>query len=177
MAIITATFHTPVGEILAGAMDTGICLLDFKYRKLLPAIQKRVATGLNNTFEEGNHPLLDDLRCELDEYFAGKRQHFSVPLQPVGSEFQRLVWKSLLEIPFGQTVTYLHQAQVYGDEKAIRAVATANGLNGIAIIIPCHRVIGADGSLTGYAGGLSAKRWLLDHERRHVGKEIQASLF
>lgn len=163
--------------MVAGATDAGICLFDFKYRKLLPAIQRRISVGLNDVFGDGEHPLLNDLRHELDEYFAGKRQQFSVPVYPIGSDFQKSVWESLLRIPYGRTVTYMHQAKVYGDEKAIRAVATANGMNGIAILIPCHRVIGADGSLTGYAGGLSAKRWLLAHERKHAGLESQVSLF
>lgn len=177
MPIITKTFDTPVGEMIAGATDSGICLLDFKWRKMMPAIQRRIATGLDQTFEEGEHPFIDQVRLELHEYFEGARKEFSVPMLTVGSDFQKSVWDSLLRIAYGHTVTYLHQAKVYGDEKALRAVATANGMNCIAIIIPCHRVIGADGSLTGYAGGLTAKRWLLEHERRHAGLELQASLF
>jgi methylated-DNA-[protein]-cysteine S-methyltransferase len=177
MPIITTTFRTPVGDMIAGATDAGICLLDFRYRKMMPAIQRRITEGLGELFEEGRHALLDNVQQELQEYFDGKRKEFSIPLQPVGSDFQRSVWQSLLRIPFGHTVTYMHQAKVYGDEKAIRAVATANGMNSIAILIPCHRVIGADGSLTGYAGGLTAKRWLLEHERKYAGKELQTSLF
>jgi O-6-methylguanine DNA methyltransferase len=177
MPIFTKTFSTPVGEMIAGATDAGICLLDFKWRKMMPAIQRRITVGLDEAFEEGEHPLLEQVQQELQAYFDGKRKEFSVPLQTVGSDFQKSVWDSLLRIPFGRTVTYLHQAKVYGDEKAIRAVATANGMNSIAIIIPCHRVIGADGSLTGYAGGLTAKRWLLEHERKHAGLEMQTSLF
>jgi AraC family transcriptional regulator of adaptative response/methylated-DNA-[protein]-cysteine methyltransferase len=177
VAIITTTFSTPIGEMIAGATDAGICLLDFRYRKLMPAIQRRITTGLGKTLEEGHHPLFTGLRKELDEYFEGTRQEFTVPVQPIGSDFQLSVWDSLLRIPYGRTVTYMHQAKVHGDEKAIRAVATANGMNSLAIIIPCHRVIGADGSLTGYAGGLTAKRWLLQHERKHAGLELQSSLF
>ena len=177
MAIATTTFSTPVGDMIAGATDAGLCLFDYRYRKLMPAIRRRIESGLNDTFEEGNHPLFAELRKELDEYFAGTRQEFSIPVHPIGSDFQQSVWSSLLGIPYGHTVTYMHQAKVYGDEKAIRAIATANGMNCLAIIIPCHRVIGADGSLTGYAGGLPAKRWLLQHERKNAGKEMQASLF
>jgi O-6-methylguanine DNA methyltransferase len=177
MPIVTTTFSTPVGEMIAGATDAGVCLLDYKWRKMMPAIQKRIGQGLNESFEEGEHPLIDLVQQELLEYFEGKRKEFSVPLQTVGSDFQKSVWDSLLRIDYGHTVTYMHQAKVYGDEKAIRAVATANGMNSIAIIIPCHRVIGADGSLTGYAGGITAKRWLLEHERKHAGLEMQASLF
>jgi O-6-methylguanine DNA methyltransferase len=177
VAIITTVFSTPVGEMIAGATDAGICLFDFKYRKMLPAIQRRISTGLNDSFVDGTHPLIADLRKELDEYFSGTRTTFSVPLQPVGSEFQQKIWTALQRIPYGSVATYMQQAKVYGDEKAIRAVATANGMNGIAIIIPCHRVIGTNGSLTGYAGGLTAKRWLLEHERKHAGSEVQSSLF
>ena len=177
MAIFTTILYTPVGEMTAGATDSGICLLDFKYRKLFPAIQRRISTGLNEAFVEGGHPLLDMLRQELDEYFAGARREFTVPLQPVGSDFQLKIWAALMQISYGSVATYLQQSKVYGDEKAIRAVATANGMNGIAIIIPCHRVIGANGSLTGYGGGLTAKRWLLNHERSNAGGDVQASLF
>jgi O-6-methylguanine DNA methyltransferase len=177
MAIFTTTFTTPVGEMIAGATDAGICLFDFRYRKSMPAIQRRIAAGLNDSFAEGTHPFIDQLRIELDEYFGGSRKDFSVPLQLVGSDFQKKIWLALQSIPYGHVATYLQQAKAYGDEKAIRAVATANGMNGIAIIIPCHRVIGTNGSLTGYGGGLTAKRWLLDHERRHAGAEVQSSLF
>ena len=177
MAIFTTHIDTPIGEMVAGATDSGVCLLDFKYRKQLSTIQQRISSGLNDAFVEDAHPLLDDLRRELDEYFTGKRKQFSLPLQPVGSDFQQRIWTALGGISYGTVATYLQQARVYGDEKAIRAVATANGMNGIAIMIPCHRVIGTNGSLTGYAGGLPAKRWLLDHERRHSGGEIQSSLF
>jgi O-6-methylguanine DNA methyltransferase len=177
MPIITKTFNTPIGEMIAGATDAGICLLDFKWRRMMPAIRRRLSEGLSAEFEEGAHPLLDGVQSELHEYFSGTLKAFTIPLQPVGSDFQKSVWDSLLRIPYGKTVTYLHQAKVYGDEKAIRAVATANGMNSIAIIIPCHRVIGADGSLTGYAGGLTAKRWLLEHERKHAGLELQTTLF
>ena len=110
---------------------------------------------------------------QLQEYFEGRRTEFSLPLDPEGTEFQKRVWNRLLEIPFGETLTYGEQSAELGDVKAIRAVAAANGRNPLAIIIPCHRVIGADGSLTGYAGGLWRKKWLLDHET----PPLQTSLF
>lgn len=143
----------------------------------MPVIKQRVQNGLREVFEEGEHPLLDQLWAELQAYFEGRLKAFKVPIQPVGTAFQKIIWQNLQQIPYGSVASYLQQSKVYGDEKAIRAVATANGMNGIAIIIPCHRVIGTNGSLTGYAGGLTAKRWLLEHERRHAGKELQASLF
>lgn len=101
---------------------------------------------------------------QLDEYFAGNRTEFDLKLNPQGTDFQLSVWNELLNIPFGKTRTYLEQTKQIGDPKAIRAVASANGKNPIWIIIPCHRVIGSDGSLTGYAGGIWRKKWLLDHE-------------
>lgn len=110
---------------------------------------------------------------ELDEYFNGKRRVFTIPINPSGTEFQGRVWNQLCKIPFGKTISYIELARQLGDEKAIRAVGTANGQNPIPIIIPCHRVIGNDGSLTGYAGGLLKKQWLLEHE----GAIQQRSLF
>ena len=107
---------------------------------------------------------LKECVTQLDEYFNGTRQQFSLKLNPDGTKFQKRVWKELLNIPFGKTLSYLQLTKELGDIKAIRAVANANGKNPIWIIIPCHRVIGSDGSLTGYAGGLQRKKWLLDHE-------------
>jgi methylated-DNA-[protein]-cysteine S-methyltransferase len=106
----------------------------------------------------------DDVRVQLDEYFAGVRREFDLPLDPLGTVFQRRVWSSLVEIPYGETTTYGKLAAVLGAPTAYRAVGLANGQNPISIIVPCHRVVGADGSLTGYGGGLDAKRWLLTHE-------------
>lgn len=107
---------------------------------------------------------LEDAVYQLNEYFEGKRQNFDLLLNPEGTEFQKKVWAALLEIPFGKTISYLELSKNLGDVKAIRAVASANGKNPLWIIIPCHRVIGSDGSLTGYAGGLHRKKWLLNHE-------------
>lgn len=116
------------------------------------------------------HPLLDTCQRQLDDYFSGKRQTFSLPLQQEGTAFQQNVWELLCRIPFGTTISYQQLADRYGDRKAIRAVASANGKNNLAIIVPCHRVIGSNQSLTGYAGGLWRKKWLLEHEARyHTG--------
>lgn len=123
------------------------------------------------TFLTDNQPIstiipdsLSTCVAQLSEYFDGKREDFDLKLNPQGTEFQRKVWEILLEIPFSKTRSYLEQSKVFGDVKAIRAVASANGKNPIAIIIPCHRVIGSDGSLIGYAGGKWRKQWLLNHE-------------
>lgn len=110
---------------------------------------------------------------QLDAYFRGELKNFDLKLDPEGTDFQKKVWKALLEIPYGETVSYLELSKQIGDVKAIRAVASANGKNPLWIVVPCHRVIGSDGSLTGYAGGLDRKKWLLEHE----GALIQQSLF
>jgi methylated-DNA-[protein]-cysteine S-methyltransferase len=113
-------------------------------------------------------PIFDEVRRQLVEYFEGTRTEFAVDLDPHGTEFQRTVWDSLRRIPFGVTSSYAQQARAINRPTAVRAVASANGRNPISIVVPCHRVIGADGSLTGFAGGLEVKRWLLDHERHHL---------
>lgn len=111
-----------------------------------------------------SNPILDECIKQLGEYFNGTRKAFDLPLGPNGTDFQRTVWEELQNIPIGQTISYMDLAKRLGDPKVIRAAGTANGKNPIAIIIPCHRVIGSDGSLTGYAGGLERKQWLLEHE-------------
>jgi methylated-DNA-[protein]-cysteine S-methyltransferase len=115
--------------------------------------------------ERRSTPFLERAAAQLREYFAGERESFDLPLKPQGTAFQRAVWGALGRIPFGQTVSYAHIAQAIGKPSAVRAVGAANGSNPIALIIPCHRVIGANGSLTGYGGGLPRKQWLLAHEQ------------
>ena len=111
-----------------------------------------------------DHPILAAAADQLDEYFAGDRRSFDLPLDLRGTEFQQQVWRALAEIPFGETSTYGKQAAAIGRPRAIRAVGSANGRNPLSIVLPCHRIVGADGKLTGFAGGLDTKRWLLDHE-------------
>ncbi len=127
--------------------------------------------------EENNNPVLTQCKKELLEYFAGKRKEFNVPIKQIGTEFQQKVWNELLKIPYGKTVSYNFIAESLGDKKTIRAVGSANGKNPISIIIPCHRVIGSDGSLTGYGGGLWRKKWLLNHEKEFSGGETQMEMF
>jgi methylated-DNA-[protein]-cysteine S-methyltransferase len=115
---------------------------------------------------------LKEAAIQLQEYFEGKRTHFTIFLHPSGTEFQKKVWQELLNIPFGKTCSYLELSKKLGDVKAIRAVAAANGKNPLWIVVPCHRVIGSDGSLTGYAGGLWRKKWLLEHENPSVQKTL-----
>ena len=117
-----------------------------------------------------NHPVLEKCIHQLNEYFAGTRKEFELPLQQAGTDFQQKIWNLLLKIPYGKTISYNDLSKQYGDLKAIRAVASANGKNNLAIIVPCHRVIGSNQSLTGYAGGLWRKKWLLEHEAKfHSG--------
>lgn len=116
----------------------------------------------------GSNPLLERAARQLDDYFAGSRRSFDLPLDPNGTDFQKQAWSALCEIPYGETSTYAKQAAAIGRPRAVRAIGSANGRNPLSIIVPCHRVVGADGKLTGFAGGLDTKRWLLDHERRVV---------
>lgn len=168
---------TPVGKMRIGATDEGICLFDFQYRKSIDSIMGRIESLSGDKFGEGEHPHFHLLEQQIGEYFAGMRKEFDLPLHLLGTSFQKNVWQGLLQIPYGETRSYKQQSIFLGNEKAIRAVAGANGENGIAIIIPCHRVIGEHGSLTGYGGGLQRKKWLLDHERKHSGKTGQGELF
>jgi methylated-DNA-[protein]-cysteine S-methyltransferase len=122
--------------------------------------------------ENDSNELMKECLAQLDEYFSGKRKNFELPLAQRGSDFQQSVWNHLLTIPFGKTISYLQMSKQMGDVKAIRAIAAANGKNNIAIVVPCHRVIGSDAKLVGYAGGLWRKKWLLEHETKiHSGIE------
>lgn len=157
--------ETPVGPMLAVADDAGLCLLEFVDRRMLPAQIESVRRRFKAALVPGEHPVLDQTERELIEYFAGERREFTMPLNYEGTPFQMRVWEALLALPYGVTASYGEQARKVGDVKAVRAVAAANGANRIAIIIPCHRVIAADGSLHGYGGGLWRKQKLLDLER------------
>ena len=168
---------TPLGEMVAGATDKGICLLEFNDRRMLPTEYKDLTRLLSTTLEDGENKHLRTLKKQLKEYFDGKRKEFTVPLVTPGTEFQQAVWKELQNIRFGSTRSYQEQAIVMNRPDSVRAVANANGMNRISIVIPCHRVIGSDGRLTGYGGGLKRKKWLLDHEKKYSGKAADLSLF
>lgn len=160
--------ETPLGTMIACGTKSGICLLEFSERKMLETEFQQLAKKLNATIIQGENPHFDQLRTELAEYFEGKRKSFSVPLLTPGTDFQQRVWKELQQIPYAETRSYKQQAVALGKPDAVRAVANANGMNRIAIIIPCHRVVGSDGNLTGYAGGLYRKKWLLDFEKEKL---------
>jgi len=162
--ILTTRILTPLGPMLAGATAQGICLLEFVDRRMLETQVERLNKLLQAEFVPGFNPHLDKLHTQLGEYFQGKRQVFDLSLVLPGSAFQCQVWEGLQTIPYGTTRSYKEQATLIGHPDAVRAVAKANGDNRIAILIPCHRVIGSDGSLTGYGGGLWRKQYLLDLE-------------
>lgn len=157
--------ETPLGTMIACADENGICMLEFSDRKALPTELKEISKHFNANIIQGENPNFKILEHELSEYFAGKRQIFTVPLSLVGTAFQKKVWEVLRGIPYGTTRSYQQQANILGNPKAVRAVANANGLNKISIIIPCHRVIGTNGTLTGYGGGIWRKQKLLELEQ------------
>lgn len=156
--------ETPLGTMIACATDKGICLLEFSDRKMLETEFKHLTKSLKAPIVQGDNIHFNALRLQLDAYFDGKLKSFDIPLDMVGTPFQKQVWDILLEIPYGTTASYAEQAKKSGNPSAVRAVARANGMNKISIIIPCHRVIGSDGSLTGYGGGLWRKKKLLELE-------------
>ncbi|MCZ7557497.1 MAG: methylated-DNA--[protein]-cysteine S-methyltransferase [Bacteroidia bacterium] len=158
---------TPIGPMFAGASADGLCLLEFTDRRMLEREFLDLRRYKNAVILPGTNRHLEQTERELREYFAGERKDFTVTIDAPGTPFQEAVWRVLTRIPYGETRSYAQQAEALGNTKAVRAVAYANGMNRISIIIPCHRVIGADGSLTGYGGGLHRKRWLLDFEKKH----------
>jgi AraC family transcriptional regulator of adaptative response/methylated-DNA-[protein]-cysteine methyltransferase len=151
--------------MVAAATDQHLFLLEFADRRMLPTQLRRLQRALGCVFVPGDSPVFGDLRVQLDEYFQGRRATFDVPLRTPGTDFQRRVWDELRRIPAGETRSYAHVARSIGQPTAVRAVARANGDNRLAILVPCHRVVGSDGTLTGYGGGLWRKRRLLDLER------------
>jgi len=167
---------SPIGELLLTSTDKGICYVwfveDNQKEKLISGLEKK----FDKKIEFNTNAHLEKCKEQLQEYFVGTRKEFDISFDLSGSQFQQKIWKLLGEIPFGKTISYLDLSKKYGDVKAIRAIASANGENPLSIIIPCHRVIGTDGSLTGYAGGLARKQWLLQHEQDFSGSR-QEKLF
>jgi len=165
--ITTTEFSTPLGPMLAGATDEGVCILEFTNRIRLEKEITELQNLLNAVSTPGRNKHLDQLETELKEYFEGKRKHFEVAIHTPGNDFAQSVWQALQEIPYGATCSYKEQADRMNNPKAIRAIASTNGRNRLAIIIPCHRVIGSNGSMTGYAAGVDKKKWLLKFEREN----------
>lgn len=163
--LFTAMIETPVGRFLAATNDDGLVMFEFTDRRMMEAHFETLRRRFRCPLVPGDHHFLTQVRAEIIEYFAGTRRDFTVPLAPTGTPFQEKVWAELRRIPYGETICYETLAERIGQPTARRAVATANGMNRLAILIPCHRVIGKDGSLTGYGGGLWRKRLLLELER------------
>ena len=163
--VTISRIETALGPMFVGSVDRGVCLLEFVDRRMLETQLDRVRRILNAELYPGEHRLNRAMETELAEYFAGTRRAFDVPLVTAGTPFQESVWAELRSIPYGETRSYAEQAKRIGRPTAVRAVARANGDNRIAIVIPCHRVIGSDGKLTGYGGGLWRKQRLLDLEQ------------
>lgn len=162
--ILLQEYKSPVGTLLLGSYGERLCLCDWKYRKMRDTIDRRLKSNLKAEYKEGRSEIIERTIQELDEYFSKKRMIFEIPLLPVGSDFQRQVWEELTKIPYGRISTYLELAAGMNQKKAVRAVASANGANALSILVPCHRIIGSSGELVGYAGGLNAKKRLLELE-------------
>jgi methylated-DNA-[protein]-cysteine S-methyltransferase len=158
-------YQSPVGELVLGDFNNQLCLCDWRYRKMRSEVDSRILKGLQAEFEEGLTPLLAETLNQLESYFDKKLTTFDLPLLLVGTDFQQTVWKALQQIDYGKTQSYLGLSKQLNNPKAIRAVASANGANAISIIIPCHRIVGSNQELVGYAGGLSTKKKLLALEQ------------
>ncbi len=173
MSTINIQYHkSTYGELIIGEFENKICLCDWRYRKMRSAIDKRIQDGLNAEYIENPNPVISKMIDQLEEYYNGDRTDFDIPLLLVGTDFQKQVWDELIKIPFGKTETYLGLSRKLNNEKAIRAVASANGANAISIVVPCHRIIGSNGELTGYAGGLPTKKKLLKLESKDQSEQL-----
>ena len=159
---------TIAGELIIGSFQQQLCMLDYRYRKARKSLDNRLSKGLKAKFVESNDDIIEQTKTQLNDYFAHKRTQFDLPLLLVGSDFQKQVWHGLLKVPFGQTNTYMQLAKSINNEKAVRAVANANGANAVSIVVPCHRIIETSGGLGGYAGGLATKKRLLQLEQKQL---------
>lgn len=163
----------PLGELILGSFGGALVLCDWRYRKMRNTIDRRISRGLGAELEVGTSSVISYAIEELEAYFAGRLIVFKTPLHPVGTQFQLSVWVALQKIDYGKTLSYLELSKNIENEGAIRAVASANGANALSIFIPCHRVIGSNGSLTGYAGGLPAKKKLLQLEGAKISQQVE----
>ena len=160
-------YKTTIGELIVGSFENQICILDFRYREMRFAIDQRIQSDLNAMFFKKETPLIRTAYLQIKDFLGGGRNKFKLPFIMVGTVFQKNVWRALQTIPYGSTRSYLEIAHQIGDKKTVRAVATANGANALALIIPCHRVIGVDNKLVDYSGGLAVKQRLLSLESKH----------
>ena len=165
MTLATTSMESPVGQLTLVASDEGL-------RAILWPAEDPERVPMDDAVTCPDHPVLRSAQEQLTEYFEGSRREFNLPLDPVGTEFQHQAWNELRQIPYGETLSYGRQAERLGDRNKARAVGAANGKNPISIVVPCHRVVGSTGQLTGFAGGLDRKSWLLDHERQQTGQTL-----
>lgn len=170
-------FNTPLGPVLAASDEDGICLLEFSADSTSSRSMESLSSLYGEKPARKKEKYLGRLEKELSNYFSGSGRNFTVPVVLHGTAFQKEVWNELRTIPYGERRSYLDQARSMGRPDAIRAVARANGANLISIIIPCHRVLGSNGKLTGYAGGLWRKKWLLEHENKYRLVQTNLTLF
>lgn len=188
IAIAIYAYKSPVGELMLGAYEQQLCLADWRYRKQRETIDARLQKALQAEYRwlsslddqnDAEAKFLQQVLAQFEAYFNGQLTEFDLPLLMPGTAFQQQVWQALQKIPYGQQSSYLALAESMDKPSAVRAVANANGANGLSIIVPCHRIVGSDGSLVGYAGGLSAKKKLLDLEQGGSGsdKTEQSDLF
>ncbi len=164
-------YKSKIGEFIIGSFDNSLCLMDYRYRKMRSSIDNRIKNGLKADYNEKETDIIIQTINQIEEYLNGSRVLFEIPLLMIGSDFQKQVWNELLNIKYGELSSYLKIAKNIKNESAVRAVAAANGANAISIIIPCHRVIGSNGELVGYAGGLNVKKKLLDLEKSKISNE------
>jgi methylated-DNA-[protein]-cysteine S-methyltransferase len=170
--IIISIFKTNFGDLMLGSFQNQLCICDWRYRKMRVEIDNRIKAKLNSDFIIADSEIINQAKIQLVEYFNGSRKVFTIPLLLIGTEFQKKVWNELLQIPYGTTLSYLKLSQKIGDSKAVRAVANANGSNAISIIIPCHRIIGSNGNMIGYAGGIPIKEKLLALEMNTQNEQL-----
>jgi len=160
-------YKTKIGELILGSFGNKLCLLDFRYRRMRTSVDNRLKRALNAEYVEKDTDVLKETRKQIDEYLNGESLEFTIPILMVGSDFQKQVWNALMDVKYGEVATYLDLAKKISNKKAVRAVASANGANAIGLIIPCHRIIGSNGDLVGYGGGLSVKKRLLNLEKKN----------
>jgi methylated-DNA-[protein]-cysteine S-methyltransferase len=159
---------TIVGELILGSYENKLCLADWRFRKMRETIDNRIKKSLNAEYYENDSDVILRAEKQIKEYLDNEREEFDIALLFIGTEFQKKVWKELMKIPFGETKSYLDLSKILGNEKAVRAVANSNGANAISIIVPCHRIIGSNGKLVGYAGGINTKKILLNLEKESL---------
>jgi len=165
---MTATYSSPVGTLLLGVFGEKLCLCDWANRHDRAQIDRRIQTALKAEYIEGSSAAIVQAIEELDAYFRGELHRFGIPLMPIGTPFQQAVWDEIAKIPYGKTASYKEIAERIGKPQAVRAVATAVGANALSLFIPCHRIVGSDGALRGYAGGVEAKKKLLEFESQSI---------